>query len=137
MRIFAHFRSKCLFVVFIFLFNGCAMFENLYDDNEGASDYQNKIIVKKEREPSKRQYIREPSEYGATDRAIMRGDIFLGMKEHDVKKAWGEPSSIEVAGEGSRSRYNTNARWLYNGAFGDGSKVVYFEKGKVAGWEIF
>ena len=64
-------------------------------------------------------------------------DIALGMPESLVKKSWGDPINIEVSG---RPAFH-NQRWHYkrNISTPDGfkteHKIVYFEGGKVVGWE--
>jgi hypothetical protein len=52
-----------------------------------------------------------------------------GMTKSDVESNWGSPSRVEVAGNPSYE----NERWLYviNGA----TKYIYFEAGRVQGWE--
>lgn len=61
--------------------------------------------------------------------ATKQSDILFGMSKDDVSSSWGTPLRVEVAGNPSYE----NERWLYklNGA----SKYVYFESGKVEGWE--
>lgn len=64
-------------------------------------------------------------------------DILLGMPQDLVKKAWGDPQSVEVSG----NPIYKNERWKYvkNISSPDGFKqekrYVYFEGGKVVGWE--
>lgn len=64
-------------------------------------------------------------------------DIILGMPQELVKKSWGEPQSVEVSG----NPIFKNERWKYirNISTSDGFKqekrYVYFEGGKVVGWE--
>jgi hypothetical protein len=55
--------------------------------------------------------------------------VMLGMNKDDVMNSLGRPSRVEVAGNPSFE----NERWLYshNGA----SKYIYFESGRVEGWE--
>lgn len=65
-------------------------------------------------------------------------DIALGMPQALVLKSWGEPEAVEVSGNPQFK----NERWRYSQyiATVDGykseKKVVYFEGGKVVGWEI-
>jgi hypothetical protein len=63
------------------------------------------------------------------DLAIQQSDILLGMTKDEVVNSWGAPLKVEVAGNPSYE----NERWFYrpNGA----SKYIYFESGKVEGWE--
>lgn len=79
---------------------------------------------------------------GRTQREMMElveaQDIAVGMPQHLVKKAWGEPEYIEVSGN---PKFR-NERWRYSKyvstpeGFKLEKKVVYFEAGKVAGWEV-
>jgi hypothetical protein len=65
-------------------------------------------------------------------------DIAVGMPEALVKKAWGDPESVEVSGN---PQFH-NFRWHYNryvstpDGYKKERKVVYFEGGKVVGWEV-
>lgn len=65
------------------------------------------------------------------------GDIALGMPADLVKKSWGEPQVVEVSGNPAYK----NERWKYMKyiATPEGYKpekrTVYFEGGKVVGWE--
>jgi len=65
-------------------------------------------------------------------------DIAVGMPENLVRKAWGEPSAIEVAGLPEFR----NQKWRYGkfvssqDGFRPEQKIVYFESGKVVGWEV-
>lgn len=72
-----------------------------------------------------------------TEELIAAKDIALGMPLDLVKRSWGTPDSIEVAGN---AMYG-NQRWRYKRytPTSDGyhlqSRIIYFESGKVAGWE--
>lgn len=56
-------------------------------------------------------------------------DLLMGMSKNDVLSNLGKPNRVEVAGNPNFE----NERWLYqvNGA----SKYIYFESGRVEGWE--
>lgn len=56
-------------------------------------------------------------------------DVLLGMNKQDVLASLGKPMRVEVAG----NPRNENERWLYrmNGF----QKYIYFESGRVEGWE--
>ena len=63
-------------------------------------------------------------------------DVRLGMQMNDVQQAWGTPSRVESAGDPSLG----NERWTYHESpLGrqslSGSRMVYFENGRVVGWE--
>lgn len=65
-------------------------------------------------------------------------DIAVGMPQTLVRKAWGEPEHIEVSG----NPQFRNERWRYSKYISTPEgyklerKLVYFEGGKVSGWEI-
>lgn len=65
-------------------------------------------------------------------------DIAVGMPQNLVKKSWGDPENIEVSG----NPQFRNERWKYTKYIStpDGykleRKMVYFEAGKVVGWEV-
>jgi hypothetical protein len=63
-------------------------------------------------------------------------DVTYGMSPMDVRTAWGEPREVQHAGV----THSGNMRWVYNhglNADTSGARVVYFENGRVAGWESF
>ena len=65
-----------------------------------------------------------------------RGSLILGMTMEEVVNTWGRPHEIEVAGQSDLQ----NERWRYSTtAVRDWhlrpERVVYFEKGRVVGWE--
>lgn len=62
--------------------------------------------------------------------------ISYGMDMGEVSSIWGEPGSVDSAGDPREG----NQRWTYysglSSRYGLGSKrVVYFEAGRVAGWK--
>ncbi len=65
-------------------------------------------------------------------------DIAVGMPMTLVKESWGNPDAIEVSGNPQFK----NERWRYNRyvssqeGYKAEKKSVYFEGGKVVGWEI-
>lgn len=65
-------------------------------------------------------------------------DIAIGMPSSLVRKSWGEPTRIEVSGNPKFK----NERWIYHKYIStpDGykpeTKLVFFEGGRVVGWEI-
>lgn len=64
-------------------------------------------------------------------------DIAVGMPAEYVKKSWGEPVNIEVSG----NPIYRNERWQYNKqvstpqGYKQEKRFVYFEGGRVVGWE--
>jgi hypothetical protein len=65
-------------------------------------------------------------------------DIAVGMPEALVKKSWGEPQEIDVSGIPEFR----NLRWKYKkfistpDGYKSERKTVYFEGGRVVGWEV-
>lgn len=64
-------------------------------------------------------------------------DIAVGMPQDYVKKSWGDPLSIEVSG----NPIYRNERWKYQKfvstpeGYRKETRLVYFEGGRVVGWE--
>jgi hypothetical protein len=70
-------------------------------------------------------------------RLIDSQDIAIGMPNDLVKKSWGDPIQVEVSG----NPLYKNEKWRYirnvssTEGFRQEKRVVYFENGKVVGWE--
>ncbi len=68
---------------------------------------------------------------------IEKNDISVGMSQKAVLESWGDPDLVEVAG----SPVYGNERWRYSRftSSSDGyqkeNRIVYFESGRVVGWE--
>ena len=65
-----------------------------------------------------------------------QSDVYLGMTMRDVKSAWGTPRRVMVAGRGN----DGNQKWVYPSGessylTGESARVLYFENGRVVGWE--
>lgn len=64
-------------------------------------------------------------------------DITLGMTKQAVRESWGEPELVEVAG----NPLYGNERWHYTEqassteGYQTQRRMVYFESGRVSGWE--
>lgn len=64
-------------------------------------------------------------------------DIAVGMSQKAVTESWGDPDVVEVAGDPVYG----NERWKYshytsgNEGYQKEMRVVYFESGRVVGWE--
>jgi hypothetical protein len=69
--------------------------------------------------------------------AVSRSDIILGMGKDAVVESWGEPATVEVAGQ----EVFGNERWSYVDyvetpeGYQRQERIVIFEAGKVAGWQ--
>lgn len=68
---------------------------------------------------------------------IENQDVAVGMPQEYVRRSWGEPLSIEVSG----NPIYKNERWKYqrqvptSQGFRKEIRFVYFEGGRVVGWE--
>lgn len=71
------------------------------------------------------------------DEVVESQDIELGMPSDYVKKSWGEPTNIETSG----NPIYKNERWQYSKqistpqGYKQEKRYVYFEGGRVVGWE--
>ena len=70
-------------------------------------------------------------------KTIESNDISLGMSQKAVMESWGDPDQVEVAGNPlygyERWRYN---RYISgNEGYQKEMRIVYFEGGRVVGWE--
>lgn len=75
-----------------------------------------------------RGYIKANFNNNFREIASYRGDVTLGMNKEQVRRIWGVPYRIDVAGNPSYE----NERWSY---FREGeTKFIFFESGKVEGW---
>lgn len=68
--------------------------------------------------------------------AVEAGDVVLGMNMEQVMSSWGRPSDVEIAGDAESG----NQKWTYSGGLMgrlkiNPARIVYFERGRVAGWE--
>ena len=68
---------------------------------------------------------------------LENNDIALGMTQKAVMQSWGDPDAVEVAG----NQLYGYERWKYNRyvsgneGYQKEMRVVYFEGGRVVGWE--
>lgn len=71
------------------------------------------------------------------DEVVEAQDIAIGMPQDYVRKSWGEPNNIETSG----NPIYKNERWQYlkqistPQGYKQESRLVYFEGGRVVGWE--
>jgi hypothetical protein len=101
---------------------------NLYSSLPGLEDaFASRGISSAERDQDSQERVAA---------AIDRRDLIRGMSMEEVKASWGSPSEIEVAGHASLG----NQRWRYLEGLGldrdtTKSRLIYFESGRVMGWE--
>lgn len=83
-------------------------------------------------------YVRQGKVRTQLKDVVEAQDIALGMTEDLVRKSWGEPEIVEISGVPQFK----NHRWKYNRYISsvDGykpeKKIIYFEGGRVIGWEV-
>jgi len=74
-----------------------------------------------------------------TLKLIEDNDVGVGMNPQAVRESWGDPDSIQVAG----NEVYGNQAWTYTKmvSSSDGYKkevrIIFFESGRVVGWESF
>lgn len=68
---------------------------------------------------------------------IEKNDVTVGMSQKAVNESWGDPDLVEVAGDPIYG----NERWRYsryissNDGYQKQTRIIYFESGRVVGWE--
>lgn len=68
---------------------------------------------------------------------LKANSLSRGMTKITVKTLMGEPNDVQIAGNSSYE----NEKWIYQryipteAGYQKDIKIIYFEKGKVAGWE--
>ena len=70
-------------------------------------------------------------------KVIESNDISLGMSQKAVTQSWGDPDAVEVAGNPlfGYERWKYNRYISGNDGYSKELRVVYFEGGRVVGWE--
>ncbi len=61
---------------------------------------------------------------------VYSSTLSLGMSKDDVVQSWGRPARIDIAG----NPVNENERWAFYG--NGGVRYIYFESGRVEGWNV-
>ena len=70
-------------------------------------------------------------------KTIEANDIALGMSQKAVMQSWGDPDAVEVAGNPlyGYERWKYNRYISGNEGYQKELRIVYFEGGRVVGWE--
>ena len=131
-----------------------AMEKQLEGKRETEQYYKNKPYMRSDRERmaflsvdgfddraawlEKRGVLGAKTPHTAPIQALVEiNDITLGMTKQAVRDSWGEPELVEVAG----NPVYGNERWAYseqvpsNEGYLTEHRLVYFESGRVVGWE--
>ncbi len=110
-----------------------------FRDEDEKLDYLSLNTLKEKQDWSMQKKIWNRAKMPNTEmRNLMQNqDIAIGMPMDYVQKSWGDPAMKEVSG----NPLFKNQKWLYSRSIStsDGFKqekrTVYFESGKVVGWE--
>lgn len=116
-------RLGCLLLPCLLL-SSCALLGIGRDDPSPGSDEDTAEFMEREQE--------------RIDRASAARDITLGMRQSEVSRAWGSPGYRErAAAQNEAGVPRQLERWVYpEGVMGLGAqRVIYFESGRVIGWE--
>lgn len=107
-------------------------------ENEQLSFLRNADYEDKQKWVMKTHILNRPSELAQRyKRLIDNQDIAIGMPNDIVKKSWGDPLNIETSG----NALFKNEKWRYMrtvstpDGFKQEKRVVFFEGGRVVGWE--
>lgn len=107
-------------------------------DEEKLSFLRNSGYEEKQKWVVKTKILNRPAELATRyKRLIDNQDIAIGMPNDLVKKSWGDPLSVESSG----NTLYKNEKWRYartlstQDGFKNEKRVVYFEGGRVVGWE--
>lgn len=133
-----HFTLKAFFIVIILTtFSNCALllqdpFSEQGDTIADAAPSRGRSHP--ENEPRMAKHFL--SRHEEIHRALESGDVTLGMSMNEVIAVWGQPRETETAGDPQLG----NQRWIYSDSRFKGwrpksPRIVYFEEGRVAGWE--
>ncbi len=85
---------------------------------------QNKVEERKLTTIEEDKYSKSPV------KKIVVSELFFGMSKADVLSSWGDPSTIDVAGDPREQ----NERWSF--VVDNKVKSIYFESGRVQGWKL-
>ena len=107
-------------------------------DEEKMSFLRNSEYEDKQKWVVQTHILNRPTELSAKyKRVIDNQDIAIGMPNDLVKKSWGDPLKVESSG----NPLYKNEKWRYtrtvstSEGFKQEKRVVYFEGGRVVGWE--
>lgn len=107
-------------------------------DEEKLSFLRNSDYEDKQKWVIKTKILNRPTEFASRYKPLIDSqDISIGMPNEIVKKSWGDPVAVESSG----NSLFKNEKWRYARTvstpegFKQEKRVVYFEGGRVVGWE--
>lgn len=92
----------------------------------------------KQRWLQNRGYLKEETSYPDNiAKTIEAHDIALGMSQKAVRESWGDPDFVENAGNPmyGYERWNYHRFTPSSDGYNKENRIVYFESGRVVGWE--
>jgi hypothetical protein len=125
-------------VIYLAIFEGCALL-NLEPNQEQQDPIARAALAERKPALSAPQSNEESPQFNPSyeiQDAIESGHLVVGMKMMDVLSVWGRPRDIESAGDPNLG----HQKWTYSDSLFQHmqlkpSRVVYFESGRVIGWE--
>ncbi|MBL7545457.1 MAG: hypothetical protein JNL11_16685 [Bdellovibrionaceae bacterium] len=109
-----------------------------HSDEEKLSFLRNSDYEEKQKWVIKSKILNRSSELASRyKRLIDSQDIAIGMPNEIVKRSWGDPLNVETSG----NVLYKNEKWRYSrtvstpDGFKQEKRIVYFEGGRVVGWE--
>ena len=139
------FIQNSLFVILLTLQFSCALLSSSFNPQSNSevdpitrTALQNRTPqgITSEQEKTETEMKQSLQHEAEIQTAINLGEITLGMTTDDVLSAWGQPRDTESAGRPDTG----NQKWIYVDALYSPwnlkpSRIVYFERGRVVGWE--
>ncbi len=94
------------------------------------------VAIQQRRRPASAELATPTYNEVEVQRGLQAGELTLGMGIDDVMTVWGQPIEVQTAGDPEAG----NQKWVYHNGLSDQwrtstRRVVYFEAGRVAGWE--
>ncbi len=127
--------QKLLILICVTLVSGCASIKGSDEDSDDPMVQAAAEARRMQSNPRTKLDLGEGREL-QIQRALRLGEVTLGMTTEDVLHVWGQPRWVESAGMSE----NHDQRWVYVNGLSERRnvtpwKTVYFEGGRVAGWE--
>jgi hypothetical protein len=136
-------KISTILLIYCLALPGCASLATLFQDDaklkpdwdspEAQWDRRPATEAATSREEWIESYRREQAQIESARRYY---DLTVGMSMSDVASIWGEPRDVETAGNPALG----NQRWTYYEGLSSRwsmstARMIYFERGRVVGWE--
>jgi len=110
------------------------------NDNERIQFLRIPTYEGRERYANSRNLVKSFNNFDdGTLKMIEQNDIAVGMNQQAVRESWGDPDAVNVAG----NEIYGNQAWSYtkmvssDDGYTKQHRVIYFENGRVIGWESY